>query len=105
MPREPQADGWIIWGTGQALEKPETDPVMGRSFNGSYSGYLVPTNAHIPEADVEFTGDFDHEPSLVGAKALGELTAASAAPAIANGVYHATGTPVRDLPITVETLL
>jgi hypothetical protein len=79
---------------------------MGRLLNGSCSGYLVLANAHIPEADVVFTGDFDHEASLLGLlgmKAPGELTAASAAPAIANGVYHATGTPVRNLPITVET--
>jgi len=27
------------------------------------------------------------------------------APAIANAVYHATGTRVRDLPITIEKLL
>jgi hypothetical protein len=39
------------------------------------------------------------------AKGLGELTAVSVAPAIANAVYHATGKRVRDLPITVEKLL
>jgi xanthine dehydrogenase YagR molybdenum-binding subunit len=27
------------------------------------------------------------------------------APAIANAVYHATGTRVRDLPVTIEKLL
>ena len=31
--------------------------------------------------------------------------AVSVAPAIANAVYHATGTRVRDLPITVEKML
>jgi xanthine dehydrogenase YagR molybdenum-binding subunit len=101
-----QAIGGIIWGVGQALlEQSETDPVMGRFLNRNYSGYLVPTNADIPKLDVLFAGEFDEEASPLGAKGLGELTAVSVAPAIANAVYHATGKRVRDLPITLEKLL
>ena len=79
--------------------------MLARFLNRNYSGCLVPTNADIPELDIVFTGDFDSEASRLGAKGLGELTAVSVAPAIANAVYHATGTRVRDLPITVEKLL
>jgi xanthine dehydrogenase YagR molybdenum-binding subunit len=101
-----QAIGGIIWGTGQALlEQTETDPALGRFLNRNYSGYLVPTNADIPEIDVIFAGGFDEEASPLGTKGIGELSAASVAPAIANAVYHATGKRVRDLPITVEKLL
>ncbi len=101
-----QAIGGIIWGIGQALlEQSETDPLMGRFLNRNYSGYLVPTNADIPELNALFVGDFDEDASPLGAKGLGELTAVSVAPAIANAVYHATGKRVRDLPITVEQLL
>jgi len=101
-----QAIGGIIWGLGQALlEQSETDPVMGRFLNRNYSGYLVPTNADVPELDVLFVGEFDEEASPLGAKGLGELTAVSVAPAIANAVYHATGKRLRALPITVEELL
>jgi xanthine dehydrogenase YagR molybdenum-binding subunit len=101
-----QAIGGIIWGMGQALlEQSETDPEMGRFLIRNYSGYLVPTNADIPELDILFVGEFDEEASPLGAKGLGELTAVSVAPAIANAVYHATGKRVRDLPITVEKLL
>jgi xanthine dehydrogenase YagR molybdenum-binding subunit len=101
-----QAIGGIIWGTGQALlEQSDTDPALSRFLSRNYSGYLVPANADIPELDVLFTGDFDEEASLLGAKGLGELTAVSVAPAIANAVYHATGKRVRDLPVTVEKLL
>jgi xanthine dehydrogenase YagR molybdenum-binding subunit len=101
-----QAIGGIIWGVGQALlEQSETDPMMGRFLNRNYSGYLVPTNADIPELDILFVGEFDEEASPLGAKGLGELTAVSVAPAIANAVYHATGKRVRHLPITVEKLL
>ena len=53
-----QAIGGIIWGVGQALlEQSETDPTTGRFVNRNYSGYLVPTNADIPELDVLFVGD------------------------------------------------
>jgi xanthine dehydrogenase YagR molybdenum-binding subunit len=64
---------------------------------------LVPTNADIPQLDIVFVGDLRSEPA--GAKGLGELTAVSVAPAIANAVYHATGRRIRDLPVTVEKLL
>ncbi|PYN42332.1 MAG: acylaldehyde oxidase [Candidatus Rokuibacteriota bacterium] len=101
-----QAIGGIIWGVGQALlEQSETDPVMGRFLHRNYSGYLVPTNADIPRLETLFVGEFDEEASPLGAKGLGELTAVAVAPAIANAVYHATGTRVRDLPITIEKLL
>ena len=101
-----QAIGGIIWGVGQALlEQSEIDPASGQFINRNYSGYLVPTNADIPELDVLFVGGFDEEASPLGTKGLGELTAVSVAPAIANAVYHATGKRIRDLPITVEKLL
>lgn len=101
-----QAIGGITWGAGQALlEQTETDPVMGRFLNRNYSGYLVPTNADIPELDVLFVGAFDEEASPLGAKGLGELTAESVAPAIANAVFHATGKRVRELPIMIEKLM
>jgi xanthine dehydrogenase YagR molybdenum-binding subunit len=101
-----QAIGGIIWGVGQALlEQSETDPASGQFINRNYSGYLVPTNADIPELDVLFVGGFDEEASPLGTKGLGELTAVSVAPAIVNAVYHATGKRIRDLPVTVEKLL
>jgi xanthine dehydrogenase YagR molybdenum-binding subunit len=101
-----QAIGGTIWGVGQALlEQSETDAVTGRFLNRNYSGYLVPTNADIPELDILFVGDFDEEASPLGAKGLGELTAVSVAPAIANAVFHATGKRIRDLPIAMEKLL
>src|SRR3989442_8415351 len=98
-----QAIGGIIWGVGQALmEQSETDPTTGRFINRNYSGYLVPTCADIPELDVLFVGAFDEEASPLAAKGLGELTAVSVAPAIANAAYHPTGQRIRHLPITIE---
>src|SRR5260370_22863797 len=101
-----QAIGGIIWGVGPAfVEKSETDPALGRFMNPNFSGYLVPTNADIPNLDSSFVGHFSEESTPLGTKGLGELTAVSVAPAIANAVYHATGKRIRDLPITVEKLL
>ncbi|MGH8101148.1 MAG: molybdopterin cofactor-binding domain-containing protein, partial [Chthoniobacterales bacterium] len=101
-----QAIGGIIWGVGHALlEQSETDPALGRFLNRNYSGYLVPTSADIPKLDILFVGEFDEEASPIGAKGLGELTAVSVAPAIANAIYHATGKRIRDLPITLEKVL
>jgi xanthine dehydrogenase YagR molybdenum-binding subunit len=101
-----QAIGGIIWGVGQALmEQSETDPMMGRFLHRNYSGYLVPTNADIPELEVIFAGEFDPEASPLGTKGMGELTAVAVAPAIVNAVYHATGKRIRDLPVSVEKFL
>jgi xanthine dehydrogenase YagR molybdenum-binding subunit len=101
-----QAIGGIIWGTGQALlEQSEMDPTLGRYVSRNLSGYLVPSNADIPALDVLFCGEPDGEASPIGAKGIGELTAVSVAPAIANAVFHATGRRIRELPITVEKLL
>jgi len=62
-----QAIGGIIWGVGQALlEQSETDPASGQFINRNYSGYLVPTNADIPELDVVFVGGFDEESESAG---------------------------------------
>ena len=101
-----QAIGGIIWGTGQALlEQSEMDPTLARYANRNLSGYLVPSHADIPPLEVLFCGEPDEEASPIGVKGIGELTAVSVAPAIANAVYHATGRRVRDLPITIEKLL
>jgi xanthine dehydrogenase YagR molybdenum-binding subunit len=101
-----QAIGGIIWGTGQALlEQSEMDATRGRYISRNLSGYLIPSNADIPPLDVLFCGEPDAEASPIGAKGMGELTAVSVAPAIANAVFHATGKRIRDLPITIEKLL
>ena len=103
-----QAIGGIIWGTGQALlEQSETDPVSGQFINRNYSGYLVPTNADIPELDVLFVGDFDEEASPLGAKGLGEGGAIGAPAAILNAVNDALspfGIAIDEMPATPQRI-
>jgi xanthine dehydrogenase YagR molybdenum-binding subunit len=40
----------------------------------------------------------------LGVKGLGEIGIGGVAAAIANAVYHATGKPIRDLPITLDKI-
>ena len=41
----------------------------------------------------------------LGAKGIGELAVTGIPAAVANAVFHATGTRVRSLPISVEKVL
>ena len=41
----------------------------------------------------------------LGVKGLGEIGVVGVAAAIANAVFHATGSRVRELPITLDKLL
>jgi xanthine dehydrogenase YagR molybdenum-binding subunit len=43
--------------------------------------------------------------TAVGTKGVGELALTGIPAAIANAVYHATGTRVRSLPISIEKVL
>jgi xanthine dehydrogenase YagR molybdenum-binding subunit len=103
---ESQWKGGIIMGIGMALlEEGLVDSRNGRVVNNNLADYLVPTNADIPEIQVISVGIPDLQASVLGGKGVGELGIVGVAPAIANAVYHATGTRVRDLPITMEKLL
>ena len=61
-------------------------------------------NADVRDLDVLFVGERDPMTPL-GTKGIGELSITGMAGAIANAVYHATGTRVRSLPITIEKVL
>jgi len=41
----------------------------------------------------------------IGVKGIGEIGTTGVAAAIANAVYNATGTRIRDLPITLDKVL
>jgi hypothetical protein len=60
---------------------------------------LQPVNADVRDVDVLFVGEPDSM-TPVGTKG-----ARGTAAAIANAVYHATGTRVRSLPISIEKAL
>jgi xanthine dehydrogenase YagR molybdenum-binding subunit len=103
---ESQWKGGIIMGIGQALlEEGIVDTRYGRVLNNNLGDYLIATNADIPALEVISVGIPDHHASVLGGKAVGELSIVGVAAAIANAVYHATGKRVRELPITLEKLM
>jgi xanthine dehydrogenase YagR molybdenum-binding subunit len=67
----------------------------------------VPVNADVPQIQVLFVNKPD--PYIdnvgIGARGVGEITITGMAAAVANAIYHATGTRVRDLPITPDKLM
>jgi xanthine dehydrogenase YagR molybdenum-binding subunit len=100
-----QLRGGIIMGIGMALmEETLLDERSGRIFNPTLAGYHTPTIADVPELDVRFVDRRDPFTAL-GAKGIGELGTIGAAAAIANAIYHAIGSRIRVLPITLEKLL
>ena len=62
------------------------------------------SNADVRDVDVLFVGQPDAMTPL-GTKGVGELAIIGMAAAIANAVYHATGTRFRSLPISIEKVL
>ena len=67
--------------------------------------YLVPVNADVPDIETVVVDSPDLVTASLGIKGIGELPMVGAAAAIANAVYHATGTRVRELPIRLDKLL
>ncbi len=101
-----QIVGGVVFGIGPALiESAHVEASTGRIANANFADYLIPVNADIPDIDVKFLNHPDTNFSPVGARGIGELGTAGSAAAIANAVYNATGTRIRDLPVTPEKLL
>jgi len=81
------------------------DRRTGRIVNNNLAEYHVPVNADIGILDVAFIDQPDNRFTALGARGIGEIGITGVAGAIANAVYHATGRRIRDLPITLDTLI
>jgi xanthine dehydrogenase YagR molybdenum-binding subunit len=100
-----QIMGSVVWGIGMALhEETVFDHRLGRIMNANIAEYHVPVNADVQDIKVIFVDEPDAIINPLGIKGLGEIGIVGVAAAIANAVYHATGTRVRDLPITLDKL-
>ncbi|MFD4611841.1 xanthine dehydrogenase family protein molybdopterin-binding subunit [Streptomyces sp. NPDC058440] len=100
-----QIIGGTVGGIGMALfEETVSDAGTGRIANATLGDYIVPVNADIPDMQVEFVGSWDRA-NPIGTKGIGEIGLVGLAPAIANGIFHATGRRIRSLPITMDQLL
>ena len=101
-----QLIGGIIFGIGMALfEETRVDAETGRIVNANLADYLVPVNADVPMIEAIMVEAPDFVTSPLGDQGIGELPMVGVAAAIANAVYHATGTRIRELPIRIDKLL
>ncbi|MFC3608731.1 xanthine dehydrogenase family protein molybdopterin-binding subunit [Stutzerimonas tarimensis] len=101
-----QIMGGVVWGIGQALhEETLIDHNLGRYMNHNLSEYHIPVNADIPDMEVFFVEEQDDVVNPLGSKGVGEIGIVGVAAAVANAIFNATGTRVRDLPITLDKLL
>ena len=109
-PKTARSQGYsgIIMGIGMAfMEHTVYDERDGSIVTSNLADYAVPVNADVPELEVLFVDKPDPyiDDQGIGARGLGEIPITGVAAAAANAVYHATGTRVRNLPITPDKLL
>jgi isoquinoline 1-oxidoreductase len=88
-----QVQGAIVMGLGPALRE-EVGFENGQVLTISFRKYPVPRFDDVPELDIQLL----NRPDLASAGA-GETPIIAIAPAIANAVFHATGTRLRALPL------
>jgi xanthine dehydrogenase YagR molybdenum-binding subunit len=101
-----QLIGGIVFGIGMALlEQTRVDAEFGRTVNSNIADYLMPVNADIPDIETITVEAPDMITTPIGVKGIGELPMVGVAAAIANAVYHATGTRVRELPIRLDKIM
>jgi len=100
-----QFRGGIIMGLGLALmEETQFDERKGRVMNPSLAEYHIPVHMDVPEIDLIWT-DIPDPHAPMGAHGIGEIGITGVGAAVANAIYNATGTRVRELPITLDKLL
>jgi isoquinoline 1-oxidoreductase len=88
-----QVQGCILMGLGPALREGMRFE-KGEMLNPRFRSYLVPRFSDVPELDIHLL----NRPDLPSAGG-GETPIIAIAPAIANAVFHATGTRIREMPI------
>ncbi len=98
--------GGMTMGLSMALhEESILDPRFGDYVTHDFAAYHIATNADVGTVDVTWINEDDPHVNPMGAKGIGEIGIVGTAAAIANAVYHAIGTRIRDLPITLDKLL
>jgi xanthine dehydrogenase YagR molybdenum-binding subunit len=100
-----QLIGGMTMGLSMALhEENVRDPNTGRQVNADLAGYHFAANADVPEIEVDFVPDYEPDFPL-GIKGAGEIGTVGTGAAIANAVWHATGSRQRTLPIRLDRVI
>jgi len=111
---EGQIQGGALQGIGLALcedgypymtDTNGVSPYFSTEFrHTNLSDYAIPTSMDVPEIHPYIIERPDSDGPF-GAKASGEVTLNSVAPAITNAIYNAVGVRIFDLPATPEKIL
>jgi xanthine dehydrogenase YagR molybdenum-binding subunit len=86
-------------------EATEIDKRYARYTNDNLADYSIPVNADVQDVEVILVSEQDDSVNPAGVKGIGELGNVGTAAAVANAVFHATGTRVRELPVRLEKIL
>jgi xanthine dehydrogenase molybdenum-binding subunit len=100
---EGQVEGGIAQGIGYALTE-ELKVEGNRVLNPDFTDYKIMTTRDLPDLDLSFVETKDPA-GPYGAKGIGESPLIPVAAAVANAVFHATGVPMRQIPMTPERVL
>ncbi|WP_299050621.1 xanthine dehydrogenase family protein molybdopterin-binding subunit [uncultured Nocardioides sp.] len=98
--------GGLVMGLSGALfEEGYRDPRFGHVVTQDLATYHVASHADVGDLQVEWLDEEDTAATPMGSRGIGEIGIVGTAAAIANATFHATGTRVRDLPLTADHFL
>lgn len=101
-----QLVGGMTMGLSMALhEQSVLDERFGHVINRDFAQYHVASNADVGAIEATWIDERDAHVNPMGSKGIGEIGITGTAAAIANAAHHATGTRVRDLPLTLDKFL
>jgi xanthine dehydrogenase YagR molybdenum-binding subunit len=101
-----QLIGGMTMGLSMALHEASVlDPRFGHVVNHDLAGYHIATHADVADLEAVWLPEHDAHTNPMGSRGIGEIGIVGAAAAIVNAAYHATGTRVRDLPLTPDKFL
>lgn len=98
--------GGMTMGISMALfEDAVMDPRFGHVVTHDFAEYHIAVNADIADVEATWLDEVDPNSNPMGSRGIGEIGIVGTAAAIANAAWHATGTRVRDLPLTADKFL
>jgi xanthine dehydrogenase YagR molybdenum-binding subunit len=98
--------GGMTMGIGMALhEESILDLAYGDYANHDLAGYHVPSCADIEELEAVWIDEDDPHVNPMGAKGIGEIGIVGTAAAVSAAFHHATGSRLRELPLTPNRVL
>lgn len=100
---EGQMDGGFAMALGYTLFE-DLGVDNGKIKNNKLSKYLIPTAMDMVDVEKIIVED-PESTAPYGAKGIGEPVMIPIAPAILNAIYDATGTRIKELPVTPERLI